>query len=364
MKKTLLIALCACLGAPHVAHAQYRAAAGVGFENFNFSAPEEVGVKRVSLLTVPLATRILLSNSLVLDLSGAWASGRMVRSDDSESEISGLTDTEVRLTLGLAEGQVVLTGLAQLPTGQDALSFEQADLAGVVAADVLPFRISNWGSGGGAGLSAALTRSMGAYAAGVMVGYVVAREYEPLDDAFAYRPGNQLGVRAAIDRTFAGSSKLSLVLSAQRYDTDQIEGANLFRAGHRYEAVGSYSFAVGSTGAGLLYAGYLHRNAGEYLEAPLSFPMQALLFVGGGIETRTGIGLLRPRAELRVLRRDDGIGQGYAVAAGADLEQRVGQVTLLPSLRGRYGNIVLRQEAESGFTGFEAGIGIRFGRAN
>ncbi len=365
MKKTGLLALCACLSLPHVAPAQdTRAAVGISFENFSFSSAADVGVKHVSLLTVPLAARVRLSETLAVDVSAAWASGRMERSDDSESSISGPTDTELRVTLGLGRGLVILTGIAQLPTGRESLSFDQADLAGVIAADFLPFRISNWGSGGGAGLNAAVVRSIGQYAAGVSVGYVVAREYEPLDESFAYRPGNQLGVRAAIDRTFDGSSKLSLVLSAQRYDADQIEGANLFRAGHRYEAIGTYAFAVGTRGAGLAYVGYLHRNEGEYLDAPLFMPVQALLFMGAGLDTRMGAGLLRPRAELRVLRRDDGIGQGYTISAGADLEQPIGRLTLLPSLRGRFGNIVLREEAESRFTGFELGLGLRFGRAN
>jgi hypothetical protein len=199
----------------------------------------------------------------------------------------------------------------------------------------------------------------------VSVGYVVAREFEPLAaDDFSYRPGNQLQVRVALDRTFGSSGKAALVLGTQQYDTDEVDGSNLFRTGDRYEATGSYAFAAGARGAGIVYVGYLRREQGDFIDDLVVLPAQDLAFGGIGFETWLGSMRFRPSVDLRVLRRDDGVGQGYTASGGGVLEIPAGVVTLLPTLRGRFGNVLLQEDAESRFTGFEAALGIRFGRVD
>jgi hypothetical protein len=357
---SLLASVCA-VTAVSGQQAPGRLGAGVGYESFTFRSPFAVGVDHVSLLTVPLGARVRVSDVVAFEVSSAWAEGRMQHSDATESTISGPTDTELRVLLGLAAGQFLITGIAQLPTGRETLSLPEADVAGLIAADVLPFRISNWGSGGGAGLNAALTRALGEFSAGMSVGYVMAREFAPLENSFQYRPGSQLSLRAAVDRTFAGAGKASLVVTMLRYAADQIDDSNLFQAGNRYEGVASYAFALGANNAGIVYTGYLHRNQGEFLGTAQLLPMEGLLFAGTGLELPTAAGLIRPRADVRVLRRDDGIGQGYTASAGADLELTSGRFTFVPSVRGRFGNILLRAAAQSRFVGFDVGLSVRFG---
>jgi hypothetical protein len=202
---------------------------------------------------------------------------------------------------------------------------------------------------------------MGDFSAGISVGYVMAREFEPVENSFKYRPGNQLSVRGAIDRNFGNAGKASVTVSVQSYDADRIDQRNLFQAGRRYQGVGSYAFALGGTGAGIVYVGYLRRNEGEYLDPQRVLPVQALLFTGTGLELPTRVGLIRPSVDLRMMRRDDGIGQGYTLSAGVEFERSWAQFTLVPTVRGRFGNVLLRQNAESGFTGFDVGLSVRFG---
>ncbi|MGH7468253.1 MAG: hypothetical protein ACRENP_09730 [Longimicrobiales bacterium] len=364
MKNALIVALVSSACAAASVNGQQTASrlgVGASYENFSFRSPDAVGVETVALFTLPLAARVRLSDALAVEVSSAWASGRLKRADHSESTISGPTDTELRVLLGLGNGLVTITGIAQLPTGSASLSLAEADVAGLIAADVLPFGISNWGSGGGAGLNATFTRALGDYAAGVSVGYVMAREFEPLENSFQYRPGNQLSVRGALDRTFANSGKASVVITVLRYAADEIDNANLFQAGNRYEGLASYAFALGSNGAAMVYAGYLHRDEGEFLGTALLLPVEGLLFAGTGLEFPSAAGLLRPRADVRVLRRDNGVGQGYTASAGADLELGSGRLIIVPSLRGRFGNILLREAAKSRFTGFDIGLSVRFG---
>jgi hypothetical protein len=335
--------------------------AGEGNESISFRAPASVGADQVTLLTIPLAGRVRITNQLSFEVLSAWAAGRLVRPDATESTIDGPTDTEARLTLGLGNGLITLTGIAQLPTGRELLTLEQGDLAGFIASDVFPFRVSNWGTGGGAGVSASLARAMGDFAGGITVGYVVAREFEPLEESPAYRPGNQFSMRAALDRTFGNAGKLSLSFSVQHYEEDKSAEVNLFQAGRRYQGLGSYAFAVGGSGAGIVYAGYLRRGAGEFFAPQRFLPVQALFFTGAGLEFHTVLGILRPAADLRVLRRDDGVAQGHTVSAGADLEKVFARFAIIPTARARFGNVLLRADAESGFSGFDVGHTLRFG---
>ncbi|MGH7468250.1 MAG: hypothetical protein ACRENP_09715 [Longimicrobiales bacterium] len=363
--RTTLIALSLSLLAPALTLGQsLRVGAGGSYEVFRFRTPAVVNVESIELVTVPLTARARLSNAVAVEALSAWAVGRLVRSDGSESRLAGPTDTELRVLLGLGRGLVTITGIAQLPTGSSALSLEEVDVAGLIAADVLPFRISHWGAGGGFGLNAAVTRRLGEYAAGLSAGYVVARKFEPLDqDAFEYRPGNQLHIRAAVDRTIGTTGKAALVVSWLHSAEDEVDGNNLFRAAPRYEAVGSYAFALNS-GAGIVYLGYLRRAGGEYLQVQRILPVEELLFAGTGVEVRVGAGKLRPRVDLRVLRREDGVGQGYTASLGADFEWPIGTLVVIPTARARVGNVLLREAAESAFTGFDIGLGLRFGAIN
>jgi hypothetical protein len=342
-----------------------RVGVGVNYESFSFDTPADVGIESVSLMTLPFAAQYRVSNALAFELLSAYASGKLVRADNSESTLSGLTDTEVRVVVGFGRDLLTITGAALLPTGAESISEDEVDVAGLVAADVLPFRISNWGTGGGAGINATIARPLGSFAAGVSVGYVVAREFDPLEeDDLTYRPGNQLSVRAAIDRTFGNAGKAALVVSMQRFDTDEIDGDNLFQSGNRYEAIGSYAFAAGATGAGIVYLGYMHRNQSEFVGETTVLAAQDLLYGGAGIEFRRGSLLLRPNAEVRVLRRDNGLDQGYTATAGVESEIPAGTFTVVPRVRGRFGNILVRDDAESAFKGVDLGFAVRFGTSS
>src|SRR5690606_15624935 len=136
------------------------------------------------------------------------AIGTLTRPGGQDSRVAGATDTELRLSYAFGTDRVVVSAIALLPTGLGTLTTEEADAAGAFAADVLPFRVTNWGSGGGFGASTTFAAPLGGFAVGLGLGYVVAREFHLRPgDQFAYRPGNQIHVRAAIDRSFGPAGK-------------------------------------------------------------------------------------------------------------------------------------------------------------
>lgn len=355
----------AMLSAPEAIDAQTSGvSAGVEgvFQSFSFSEAESTGLSSVQLLTLPFSGRVGLGSSARVEIHGAWARGTLTRSDDSTAEIAGPTDTEVRLVGELANGQVTALAFALLPTGTSTFEEGELELAGIVGADLLPFRISNWGAGGGFGAAVTLTRSIGDWGVGLTGGYTAAREYEPLsDDPVQYRPGNRIRVRAGFDRTFNQNQKGSFRVSWQRFGDDALDGQNVFRSGDRLEAMGSWAFPAGARASAIVYAGYQHRSEGTALADLTPRASQGLALVGGGLRTPFLGGVLAPSADLRLVRRDDGTDQGVLFGGGATLELPAGSWTLLPSARFRAGNVTVRDDMESGFTGFELGFGVRFG---
>ncbi|CAN5670661.1 hypothetical protein BH23GEM7_BH23GEM7_12080 [soil metagenome] len=338
------------------------AGAGAGYEVYRFSEPEAANIETLSLLTIPLSARVALPRRTSLLVSGRYARGSLVRADGSEITISGPTDTELQLGIARGQGNLTssVTAILVLPTGNATHSLAEAEVASVIASDLLPVRISHWGSGGGGGLNVGVARVFAGGNAGLSVSYIMAREYEP-NDLFVYRPGNQLQVRGVVDRAVGSAGKATLSLGLEHFSDDALDGTNFFRPGIRYRAMGSYAFALRSRSTGVVYLGGVHRAAGDAIVDLFGgFPAQDLLLLGGGMRLPAGRGVLMPSADVRLFRSDDGLGQGSLLGVGAALEWPAGEVTLVPTLRARLGNVVVRTDSESTLTGLDIGLGIRY----
>jgi hypothetical protein len=343
--------------------AQTTAGTGAAIESYRFSDGAAIGVDQLTLITLPFAASVSATPRLTLALSGAWARGALQRSDESEATIAGLTDTELRAAYVFGSDAVTVSAVALLPTGRERLDADEAEIAGAIASDVLPFRISNWGSGGGVGANVSAAFPLGEFAGGVSAGYVMAREFEPVsnDASFAYRPGNQLHFTAAIDRTLAGSSKASLRVSYLTFDADQANDQNLYQSGDRLQAIASYSFAAGPRANGIVWGGFLHRSEGTFVSSSQINPGQDLFFAGAGSRIPLGRGIVQPGVDFRVVTGDDDAGSGYTATAGASAEYPIGNAFAGPALRLRYGSVEPRTGSKSAFIGVAAGLTIRFG---
>jgi hypothetical protein len=369
MKRARLLPLLAALVAPfwasHVEAQSRTVFGGVAFERYRFEDVAATGIESITLLTVPFGVGAALSSRLSLEANGAYASGTLVRADGSESTIAGLTDTDVRARFAVIADRVILSAAYVAPTGHATQTADESEVAGAVAADLLPFRLSNWGSGGGFAADAALVSRVGSTGVGLSVSYGVAGEFEPLDgDETVYLPGNQLQVRLALDRTVGSSGKATLQLSAHRFSEDRLDGSNLYRSGNRVQGMLSWAFAVGRGSSAVAYGGWLRRQRGTYLDAAQAdreTPAQDLILIGGGMRMPVGPGAVLPTIDARVFRSNDGVGQGYVAGIGLAAELPAGAFTLLPSARARIGNVLVREGIETGLTGLELSATIRFG---
>lgn len=334
---------------------------GLGLEAYTFSDPDAVGTRTIRLLTAPFAGRVSIGSRLTFEAVGAWARGEVERADGSSATLSGLTDTQLTFAYSVVPDRMSISLVALAPTGQSEQDDQEAEVAGAVAADLIPFRITNWGGGGGIGLVTTVAHAFGRVGAGLSGAYLVGREFDLLDGTdYAYRPGNQLVIRAAIDAGVGTAGKLGLQLTFQQSNDDEVNGSNLYRSGSRYQAIASYAFALG-TSSGAMYAGAVHRDRGTFLlDTATDAPAEDLFVAGGNIRLRSGNLVLVPGADFRLHRRANGENQGWSAGVGGSLE--FGRNTLiLPTLHGRFGNVLVRDGVETGFRGVDLGVTVRFG---
>lgn len=352
-----------------------QAAGGGGstYEVYSFSDSEATGLDNVSLLTAPLALTLPVGQSLSLGVYSAWAQGTVQAADGQEVSITGFTDTEISIAISLGGDNAVLAGGFILPTGEATQSLEEVVVAGIIAAELLPFAISTWGNGGSAGGDLAFAFQAGQWGIGLSGGYRAASEYEPLlDESFTYRPGDRIQGRLALDRDVGTSGTLSFLVGYQRFRDDALNEQNLFRPGARYEGMISYAFAAGRRGSGIFYGAFNHRENGSVLvENPdlagaTDTPWQQLY--RGGLTFLLPIGrslTVFPDVEGRLFRAEDGIGQGYLASGGLGFDvtlaggRRGTRLVLSPSGRFHMGNITIDADSDSNVTGWTAGVTLR-----
>lgn len=341
-----------------------RVAPGVAFETFRFDAADQMGIESVTLLSLPFAASTRVGRVRV-GVQGAWARATLESAAGTETTLSGLTDTEVRVDVPVIRDRVTLSVRGIAPSGATEFDADEFVVAGVVASDLLPFRVSSWGNGGGVALGATYTQRFGGLGVGAAVDWRRSGTFTPLAAADAeYQPGDRVAVQVAFDGNVSAAARASLRVGYRNFGDDLIDGGGLFRAGSRIEAIANLGFPTRFGGSAAVYGGILHRRNGRFLLGDgIQAPSQDLVLAGAIWRLAAGGGWVQPRTDLRLFRSEDGVGQGIQVGAGGSAEIPVGTtVTLVPVLMGRFGNVEVAEGIESGFVGAEVGLSIRFGR--
>jgi hypothetical protein len=352
----------------------YSGGAGASFESYTFSEPEAIGVRRLSLCTLPFGTRLQAAPRLSFEVTGAFAQGGLTRDDGSSATISGVTDTELRGSFTLLPGVMTISITGLLPTGRATQRGDEAEVAGRIASELLPFRITNWGSGGGIGIATIVAIPVQGFGVGVSAGYTVAREFQPLEspseqDAVAgewhYRPGNTFRLQLGVDRTLGRATKATLLLGLQQHAADAAGSSgtreNVYRPGDRYQAIGSLAYAAGRTASAVSYLGVQHRNAGTFMVESMRVPAQKLILAGTQVRLPTGRGVLLPGVDARLFRRADGRNQGYLAGIGAAAEWPLGGLIVIPNARGWFGKMNFWEGNEAAVWGSDLGVTVRLG---
>jgi hypothetical protein len=338
-------------------------AALTGVETRGLSFQSGLGIKSVTEVAVPFGVVWTASPRLSLDLGGRYATAS--RSDSSGStSISGLTDIQARGVYQIVRDIAVFTVAATLPTGTTKLTAAQLPVAGVIASDLLPFPVANFGSGFNVTTGLALAVPVGGWAIGVAGSYRQNASYTPLaDTSLSYKAGGEFRVRAGADR-IVGQSRISLGFTYSTFGEDDFGSSPIFQSGRRYIGQASWSFPIGNLGLAL-YAWDLYRANGTVSGGSMT-ERRNVLALGGVASLQIGRNMLRPQIEYRV--HTIGVSQlsnaGKLFSLGALLEMPLGErFTLLPVARFDAGNVVDPTSGSAvSFTGWDLGVSLRIGR--
>ena len=217
----------------------------------------------IAELAVPVFVTIPAGSRLSFDVGTAYARAR-VTSGATRSEISGLTDTQIRGNYTLGGDFVVLTAGVSIPTGQRSVTLEQLLAAGRIGNDFLAFPISNMGTGLAATGGVAVAIPVGRWSVGAGVSARRSKAYEPFDvpgQTFRYQPGNEWRGRIGVDRPIA-AGRLALGVTYAAFGREDA-GGSAYNTGDRVIAQGALTGIVGAHDY-TIAAYNLFRAPGEY----------------------------------------------------------------------------------------------------
>jgi hypothetical protein len=161
------------------------------------------------------------------------------------------------------------------------------------------------------------------------------------------------------------------MVGVQRFTSDSYGGEDVYQAGIRLEGGVSLAFPLGPRESGLVYGGIYAAGAGtarremQFL-GTLDNPARSVSNAGLELSVQRGRVEVLPAAEVRLIRSEDGLGQGWSGSLGARARYRVfglawGAKTLIePAISFSMGRLVPSEGAASGVTGLSAGLTLRW----
>lgn len=278
-----------------------RASAAVLQESYSFD--EGLGFEGLAEWSLPVVVGLEVGGRASLVVSSGWASVTASGSDGAEDvTVSGLLDTEARLTVEVIPRRLSLLVSGVVPTGVTEIAGEGAPLLGLVAAETLDFSVVRLGSGGGLGGGVVAAVPAGAFALGLAATVTGSREYTPVADGELYEPGSEVRVRVGVEGPLGRRSYLRVAGIVSRRGADRFAGEPQADPGARASLYAAVEQGVGRSTLSL-YGFWSRRGAPSIEEGPVGLallPESRTLVAGGrwSVPVR-GSDRLTPRVEVR-----------------------------------------------------------------
>lgn len=287
---------------------------GIVAEGFTFDG--DLGFDALTEISAPVLVETALGSRAVLTVASGWARVDLDLADGTTRSLSGLLDTEARVSVTLLRDRLQLLLSGSVPTGMGAVSEADAALLGPLSYDLLDFATPTLGTGAvvGAGLAGA------APAGGASVGWAahvrVPLSYQPLlgsDDEV--RAGVEVRGRLGLETPVGRRSffRVAGVLSIR--GKDHFDDAVVNGVGNRLAGYASFDTPLGGSLATVWLSGlYRSDPTLEPTAVGSSFvPRGGLLAAGARLTMNVGMSRLEPEVEFRTA-------SAAPDAAGLDLE--------------------------------------------
>ena len=216
------------------------------YESYNFK-PGLV-FNKVTEMTVPIGIDIGFGRLGSLALSTGYANVKLVSADPqqlSNQTLSGMLDTEGRLSLNVVPGRLVLLVTGAIPTGTKTVQQEQLSVLGAISSDVIGFSASNLGSGGNVGGGLVGAVPLGKFSLGLGATYKMPLAYVPVVSATSLQPGAELRFRGGIEGAVSRRTYVRFAGIVARSTQDKIGGALRHGVGTRVIGYVSVNQGVG-----------------------------------------------------------------------------------------------------------------------
>lgn len=327
-----------------------------GFYSYNIQAPFNEKITEVSF---PLFVVVPVLPALSLDVGTAYATARVENTlNGGSSEISGLTDTQVRANYSFGQDFLVLTAGVNVPTGSATVDATELAAATRIGSDFLTFPVSGFGSGLGFTGGFAIAQPMGSWNLGFGASLRQSSEYEPFRDqtgvATKYQPGPEYRARLGLDKPF-GTGRMSFGFTYSKFGDDK-SNAVTFNSGDRFIGQFAMNNALSERVEYSVVVWDLYRTSGTLINSspsPSGNISNAMLTFG----MRAGAIGVEPSVETR-LWTQEGSKTSYLGTFGMRLFVDRGAWALVPGFGFSLGSM-----ESATLNGYRATLGVRYGGA-
>ncbi len=366
----ILIPTLLLLPAAAASQQQITASVNTAFMAESYTFQEGFAYDKLTELSVPIGLDLQFGERTQLSISTGWANIDLKSQNPAtlpDQTLSGVIDTEARLTVNVIPSRLSLIAGGVVPTGIKTVAQDELAVLGAISSDVIGLSTNELGNGGNVGMGFVGAIPLGRFAVGYGATFRTAFSYQPVSgDVAELRPGNEARLRLGFEGPVGLRSYVRLAGIYALRQKDELGGEIQNGVGDRLVGYVSFNQAVGSSSL-ILYGFDVYRS-GPRLEATAlgsqPLPKGNLFAAGVRWEFRVGSqGLIAPRAEFRNSDQapiDDPSGAvgkaGRSVRGGADFRYQANRnFAIVLQADGLTGYTVL-QDVQYDVTGFKGGI--------
>ena len=257
---------------------------GVYFESYSFG--QGLAFNRVSEFTIPIGITQRVGQRLVIDLATAYASATTDQPGGTTIAHAGFVDTDVRATISVLPGRLLLNFVGTIPTGAATVSDTTIPLFGATATDLLAFTTPSFGGGGAVSTGFASAFRMGsAWAIGAGGSYRAAASYVPVTGGNTLAPGGEMRARLGLEGPFGEAKYFRGALVYTKTADNDIGGGEQSAIGDRVLAYAAVSMPLGTSHLSI-YGWDMRRLRAQNYSAPatIAVPRGNVFALGARLE--------------------------------------------------------------------------------
>lgn len=315
--------------------------------------------RSVSQLAVPLVAIMPFGERFSVDVSTAYASSSVEANGAASSEISGLTDTQIRGNWRVGSDNVLFTFGVNVPTGQYSVPQDQQEAAGQIGNDFLFYPISSMGNGLAMTGGVAYARPFGAWTLGAGASGRKSTEFAAFNlgtgGDFRFTPADEYRLSFNADRPLR-DGEMSLGFTYSAFGED-IADTTTYSTGDRIIATAGWTTPVRG-GDLFLSVWNLYRLEGEVLGEDA--PAENVFNVTAAYSVPLRSLLVQPNLETR-LWQVGGLKAGNLTTIGLRVRIPVGALGLFPQAGYSIGTLYSTDDGSAtAVSGIRASITLRY----